>query len=231
MNSRLRHILLTFLTLTALSAPTFMKAQEVESYKFDVGAGLGFSGYLGDTNGSNLFNHMGLAVNAEGRYLFNERWSLRGQFTYAGISGNSADFENVFPGGEQYEFKSNVYDFGVRGEVNFFNYGLGKGYKRLRRWTPFLSLGVGVSVAACEGKATAGLSIPMGLGVRFKVRPRLNLHAEFSMTKVFSDKMDSVKDPQQIASSFLKNTDWYSTFMIGFSYEFGPRCVVCNRID
>ena len=79
----------------------------------------------------------------------------------------------------------------------------------------------------------AGLNIPMGVGVRYKLSRRVNLNAEFTMTKVFGDKVDSkeLTDLYQIKSSFLKNTDWYSTLTVGISFEFGPRCVTCHRID
>lgn len=222
------------LALMVLSVPQLLYAQdEVESYKFDFGAGLGMSGYLGDANGSNLYAHPGFAFNLEGRYLMDSRWSLRAQFTYATISGNSGDMENVFPGHAVYDFKANVYDLGFRGEFNFFPYGIGETYKRLKRWTPFMSLGVGVSVSSCAGNTAAGFNIPMGFGFRYKLKRRVNLSAEFTMTKVFSDRMDgtNLKDPYQIKSSFIKNTDWYSTIMVGISYEFGPRCVTCHRLD
>ena len=54
-----------------------------------------------------------------------------------------------------------------------------------------------------------------------------------AMTKVFGDKVDGkyLTDLYGIKSSFLKNTDWYSTLTVGISYEFGPRCATCHRID
>ena len=77
------------------------------------------------------------------------------------------------------------------------------------------------------------MRMPMGFGVKFKARPRLNLGLEFTMTKVFGDNVDSreLTDLYQIKSSFLKNTDWYSTLTFSISYEFGRRCVTCHRID
>lgn len=216
------------MTATTLSAQDY-----VESYKFDIGAGLGMSGYLGDANESNLFKHPGFAANAGVRYLFDSRWAAKAQLSMATISGNTADFENVLPGGEQFDFKSTVYDFSVRGEANFFSYGIGETYKRLRRWTPYLSLGVGLTFASTPDGNSAAFSIPMGVGIKFKIKPRLNLNAEFSMTKVFGDKIDSnqLTDLYKIKSSFLKNTDWFSSFTVGISYEFGPRCTTCHRID
>lgn len=205
----------------------------VESYKYDIGFGVGMSGYLGDANESNLFKHPGLAANAGVRYLINSRWAAKAQLGIATLSGNTADFENVLPEQAAYDFKSTVYDLSVKGEANFFAYGIGETYKRLRRWTPFVSLGLGVSMASSAGNTSAAFSIPMGVGVKFKISQRLNLNAEFTMTKVFGDKIDSkeLTDLYGIKSSFLKNTDWYSSLSIGISYEFGPRCVTCHRID
>lgn len=214
-------------------APTVSSQEIVESYKFDIGAGIGMSGYLGDANESNFLKHPGFAANAGLRYLINSRFAAKAQLDFATISGNTAEFENALPGGAQYEFKSSVFDLMIKGEANFFAYGIGETYKRLRRWTPYVTLGVGVAMASSAGNTSAAFSIPMGVGVKFKISQRLNLNAEFAMTKVFGDQIDSkeLTDLYQIKSSFLKNTDWYSTLSVGISYEFGPRCVTCNRID
>lgn len=233
MKNILRPIAIIISALALLTAPSSVMAQDVESYKFDIGGGIGFSGYLGDANESNLLKHPGVAANIEGRYLFDPRWAVRAQLTYASISGNTTDFDNKLPYGNNYKFKASLLDLGVRGEVNFFAFGIGETYKRLRRWSPYLSLGLGVTMSFCGESKTAALSLPMGVGVRYKLRPRINLSAEFTMTKTFGDHMDGkdLSDLYQIKSSFIKNTDWYSTFMVGISFEFGPRCTTCQRKD
>ena len=77
-----------------------------------------------------------------------------------------------------------------------------------------------------------GSILPMGAGIKYKLKERLNLGLEFTMTKVFSDHVDGVlSDLYQIESSFIKNTDWYSTITVSVTYDFGERCVVCNRKD
>lgn len=216
-----------------ISAPQIQAQDIVESYKFDLGAGIGMSGYLGDANESNLFKHPGFAANIGGRYLFDSRWAVRTQLGMQTLSGNTADFSNVLPDGRQYSFKSTAYDLGFRGECNFFGYGIGETYKRLRRWTPFLSVGIGMTMSSTPDGSFFALNIPMGVGIKYKFKPRWNLIAEFSMTKVFGDKVDSAEltDLYQIKSSFLKNTDWYSSLTVGITYEFGARCVTCHRID
>lgn len=225
--------ILVALLMTAMTTFSCVAAGLVESYKYDFGASLGLSGYLGDANESNLFKHTGFAASLSGRYLFDSRWAVRTQLGMATLSGNTADFQNVLPMGQQYDFKSTVADLSVRGECNFFAFGIGETYKRLSRWSPFLSMGFGVSMSMTDGNTFAAFSVPIGLGVKYKLTQRLNLVGEFSMTKVFGDHVDSkeLSDLYYIKSSTLKNTDWYSTFTVGVTYEFGPRCVVCNRLD
>lgn len=224
------------LLLIAFALPLGAAAQatdQPETYKFDLGAGLGLSGYLGDANESNLFKHAGLAGNLSFRYLANTRIAIRGLLNFASLSGNTADMDNVIPGLPAHEFKSSVTDLQARGEFNFFNYGIGETYKHLTRITPYVALGLGVSVASCSGQTAAGLTLPMAVGVKYKAKPRLNLALEFALTKVFTDKVDgeALSDPYLIKSSFLKNTDWYSALTFSISYEFGKRCVACHRID
>ncbi len=226
-----RAIILLVLAVCTIQQSARLCAQE-ETYRFDIGAGIGMSGYLGDVNESNIFKHPGFAGQLSFRYLFDTRWAIRALLTTASLSGNSADFGIIFPGGSQYSFTSQIYDLGARGEFNFFNYGIGETYKRLRRWTPYLAVGIGMTFASANG-TFAAMTLPMAFGVKFKLRPQLNLMAEFAMTKAFGDHLDdkNISDLYQIKSSFLKNTDWYSTIMISISYEFGKRCATCHYVD
>lgn len=233
MKSLLLNIIMIVSALTCCAGASAQTQESVEEYKFDIGAGLGMSGYLGDANESNLFAHPGVAFNATFRYLINSRWAIRGMLTGASLSGTTADMDNVLPEGKVYEFDSWAYDLGARAEFNFFNYGIGETYKRMSRISPYLSLGLGVTMSNTGGESFVAMSLPMGFGVKYKLRPRLNLGLEFSMTKVFGDKVDSAEltDLYKIKSSFMKNTDWYSTLMISVTYEFGKRCVTCHRLD
>lgn len=223
--------LLLVAVMAACGSSVYAQQQE-ESYKFDIGGGIGMSGYLGDANESNIFKHPGFNGYAAFRYLFDNRWSIRTMLATSSLKGNTADMQNVLPGNAQYEFTSQIYDLSVRGEVNFFGYGFGETYKRLRRWTPFLGVGIGVTMASSSGTFTA-VSVPMSFGVKYKLRPRVNLEACFTMTKVFGDHVDGpdLSDLTTIKSSFLKNNDWHSAITVGISFEFGPRCVTCHRID
>lgn len=231
----MRRILATsslFIMMFFLAAQN-CKADDFSSYKFDVGAHIGMSGYLGDANESNIFKHPGYVAGASFRYLPNSRWAIRGIFSTGSLSGNTLDYEDVFPQGVSYQFSSQFYDLGARCEFNFFNYGVGETYKKMKRLSPYISLGVGATLASCDGNAAFALNIPMGIGLKYKLKTRLNLGMEFSMTKVLGDKVDGkmLTDLYQIKSSFLKNTDWYSQLSLSITYEFGERCETCHYVD
>lgn len=205
----------------------------VAPYKFDFGASLGTSGYIGDLNSGFPFRHPGFTADLRAGYIIDTRWALRASFETLGLSGNSADISNVLPAGEEFSFTSQVYDINVRGEFNFFSYGIGETYKRLRRVSPYLAIGIGIGMASSSGNTAVAATLPMAFGVRFKAKERLNLFAEFSMTKVFSDHVDGrdIADLNHIKTDFYKNTDWFSRFSIGLTYEFGKRCETCHYVD
>ncbi len=207
-----------------------LPAEAQEDYRFDIGGGIGMTGYLGDANTANLYKNPSWDIEVLLRYIANPRWAFKTNFYAGGLKGNSEQMTNVFPGGETFKFTTNFYEIGELAEFSFFPYGIGEKYRKLKRWTPYIAAGLGFTLWSTDGKAHFGVNIPLGVGVKFKVNKRLNLGLEFLMKKVFSDKLDgdNLSDPYQIKSSFAKNTDWYSTLTFTISYEFSKRCAVCN---
>ena len=57
-------VLALILTLVGMSQA--VSAQD-ETYRFDIGAGIGMSGYLGDANSGNVYRHPGVALNGSFR--------------------------------------------------------------------------------------------------------------------------------------------------------------------
>lgn len=228
---RIRSIILTLMMLTGI----FAVSAQTAPYKFDFGASLGMSGYIGDANTSSLMKHPGFVGEISSRYVYDTRWAFRGVFSALTLSGSTADMKDILPSvaPEYYDFKSTVYDLGARVEFNFFAYGIGETYKRLRRWSPYMTLGVGVCLSSSGGNAAVAPNIPMGAGLKYKLSERVNLGVEFTMTKVFGDKVDGpvLNDLNTIKTSFYKNTDWYSRLTIGITYEFGKRCETCHYVD
>lgn len=228
MARRLIHIL-----ILAIASAFGANAQQAP-YKFDLGAGLGMSGYIGDACSTPLFKHPGFTFEGGMRYLANVRWAFRGALGVTSLSGSTKDINSFIPGVDApIDFKSMVYSLSARAEFNFLPYGIGETYKKLSRISPYLMLGVGISMASSGGNTAVAPTLPMGFGVKYKLKQRLNLIAEFSMTKVFSDKVDGplLNDLTGIKTNFFKDTDWFSRITVGITYEFGERCEKCNYVD
>lgn len=229
MNLRLlRNICSTLL----LAAAGGVASAQSAPYKFDLGAGVGMSGYLGDVNQVNMFRNPGFAAQIGFRYIFDTRWALHTSLSTAGLRGNSAQYSNKFPDFRDYSFAAQAYALNVRAEFNFLPYGIGETFKRLKRWTPYLALGVGGVMSHCSGANALAFELPIAAGFKFKLRERLNLMAEFAMAKTFGDKLDGeISDLQGIKSDFIKNTDWHSQILLSLTYEFGKRCETCHYKD
>ena len=147
------------------------------------------------------------------------------------LLGDSKILKKVFPGYGKYSLNSGLGRLGAVAEFNFFNYGWGYDYKNTTRLSPYLSAGVAVGVVTGNEKSAATLSIPLGLGVKYKIAPRLNAAAKLVVGKMITDKADGIADPYTIKSDMWKNTDWYSTVTFSITYEFGARGFKCNNLD
>ena len=208
-----------------------MKAQE--DYRFAIGGGVGMTGYLGDANTANLWQHPSWDIELLFRYIANTRWNFKTNFYVGGLAGNSADMTNIFPNDASYKFSTIFYELGEMAEFNFFSYGIGETYRHLKRFTPYITAGLGLTAWTVDQHTGVAFTIPMGIGFRYKPSKRVNLGLEFLMKKTFTDRLDGpdLDDPMGIKSSFMKNTDWYSTLTFTVSYEFSKRCATCNYKD
>lgn len=227
--NRLIKILLIIVTVSM--AHTGLRAQE--DYRFDIGGGVGMTGYLGDANSANLLQNPSWDVEVLFRYIYNPRINFKTNFFVGGLRGDSSQMDNVFPDGQNFKFSTTFYELGELFEFHFFNYGMGETYRRLKRWTPYITAGVSLTAWNVDSKFGASFTIPMGIGFKYKPALRWNIGLEFLMKKTFSDRLDGAKlsDPLGIKSEFMKNTDWYSTLTLTISYEFSKRCAVCHYKD
>ena len=219
---------LLFITLLMLFAVQSASAQQ---YKYEVGPLLGMTGYLGEANNGSLFKHPSFTIGGLFRYAHNSRWAFKANLNYANIRGKSIYVETWYPDVVNYDFSSHMIDVGLTAEFNFLNFGRGPTYKKYKPISPYMVAGVGFVFAICNGHNQASFTIPIGIGVKYKFKDRLNLGFEFTMRKEFSDRIDGLSDLFDIKHSFAKNTDWYSFATLTATYEFGKRCIKCNYIE
>lgn len=230
-----RRLLLIPAVITGFYISLHAQEQKPE-YKFEIGGMAGGAFYMGDLNKNAFFKGLNPAVGAVFRYNANFRWAFKANLTWARVSGSTDGLENVFPDGAQGSFSRSLIDMGGQMEFNFFPYSDQFAYANAKRFSPYVFLGIGLTVAPGSGNTFVGPNIPLGVGVKYKLTHRLNLGCEFSFRKLFGDGLDVtdnsnafLDDPYHMNSSFLKNKDWYSFLTFTVTWDFGPRCKTCNN--
>lgn len=185
--------------------------------------------YQGDFN-SSLFKNPQPMFTVLAKYRFDPRRALALNVSYGQLKGSSKDAKTYYPMTTVYDFKSNVADVGLRLEYNFWPFGTGFEYRGAKRLTPYVAIGLGMTIAKAEGKSATGVNMPIGVGVKYKLADRLNLAAEWAMHITTSDELDGIKDPYGIESSGLfKNTDCYSHLRLSLSYDLWAKCRTCHN--
>lgn len=236
-------VFVAFLLLLTATAKGY--AQDEVEYRMEIGAGPVLNAYMGDFNDS-PFSNMNAGGALAFRSIFNPYSALRVSAMYAGVHGAASNVKTVYPDLEKmdYRFNNSVIDLSVTYEYNFFPYGTGREYRGAKRLTPFISIGLGMTTTICNGgkwdfsseepyqnsKSDVTLNFPVGIGVKYKLKPRLNLSLDWQWHFTLSDFIDGVKDPYRISSSgIFKNTDCYSTLTLALTYSFLPKCVTCHK--
>ena len=204
-------------------------AQSDPEYKMELGGGIGIVSYQGDFN-SSLFKSPQPMFTVLAKYKFDPRRAVALNVSYGQLKGSSNDAQTYYPLTTTYDFKSNVVDMGLRLEYNFWPFGTGFEYRGAKRLTPYVTIGLGMTIANAEGKSATGINMPIGVGVKYKMTDRLNLAAEWAMHFTSSDELDGIKDPYGIKSSGLfKNTDCYSHLRLSLSYDIWAKCRTCHN--
>ena len=224
------HKLASVILIATLCIGAANTARAQEDYRFDAGGGIGMTGYLGDADTSSLWSHPGFDGMLLFRYIRSPRIAFKTGLYAGTLSGDTEDMADVLPDAARFKFSTTFFELSEMFEFNFFNYGIGEKYRRLRRWTPYITAGIGATLWTTDDYTGGAFTLPFGIGAKYKISERLNLGLEFLMKKTFSDRLDGplLSDPHAIKSEFAKNTDWYSTLSVTLSYEFSKRCATCN---
>ncbi len=185
------------LMIMVLAIPTSGNAQVIE-----IGLTGGASFYMGDINPNKVFDETQMCWGALARYYQSSRWAFRLSYNNLNIEGSDAKVKYREERG--LDFKTNINDFSLVAEFNFFNYKTGS---RKNFISPYILGGIGfvmftpkamdgttLSNLHTEGESysTLALTIPFGVGMKCSVSKRICLALEWRMNKTFTDYLDDV---------------------------------------
>jgi len=206
-----------------------------QEYKYEIGGAAGLSMYLGDANQTALLKGFNPAGGVVFRRNFNFRWALKTDLMMGRITGDTKNTDNVFPNHGETSFSRSFFELGGQIEFNFLPYSDKYAYLNTSKIAPYLLTGLGITAAS--GNRTFGsLHLPLGLGVKYKIKNRVNLGLEYAVHKLFSDSFDApdkegfnLDNPYKIQSGSFKNKDWYNTLMFSVTWDFGPNDRKCTN--
>jgi hypothetical protein len=206
-----------------------------QEYRYEIGGMAGGSMYMGDANQLSLTKDWHPSVGLIFRNNLNFRWAFKADLLMGGVSYDTKNTKNVFPNNAYAYFQRNFYELGGHLEFNFFPYSDKFAYLDTSRISPYIFTGIGLTVAPGIDNTFFGVNFPLGIGVKYKLKNRLNLGLEFAVHKLFDDDFDApyskgfnLDNPYEIKSGLFKNKDWYNTLFISVTWEFGLRDERCT---
>lgn len=220
-------------TLLMLCATLTASAQQDDEYLMEIGGGVGMVSYQGDFNGK-ITSGMQPAGAIVWRRLLNPYMGFRVTGMMGKLKGDATRVETYYPDEttRAYSFDRSLTDVSVTYEYNFWPYGTGRDYRGAKRLTPFVFGGIGATYVSGGEKKVFTANVPIGLGIKYKLKERLNVGLEWSMHFSLSDELDGMADPYGIKSSgAFKNTDCYSGLTLTLTYSFKSKCRTCNNDD
>lgn len=220
-------------TLLMLCATLTASAQQDDEYLMEIGGGVGMVSYQGDFNGK-ITSGMQPAGAIVWRRLLNPYMGFRVTGMMGKLKGDATRVKTYYPDEttRAYSFDRSLTDVSVTYEYNFWPYGTGRDYRGAKRLTPFVFGGIGATYVSGGEKKVFTANVQIGLGIKYKLKERLNVGLEWSMHFSLSDELDGMADPYGIKSSgAFKNTDCYSGLMLTLTYSFKSKCRTCNNDD
>jgi len=176
----------------------------------EAGLFLGVSNYMGDLAPTPIAaSETQFAFGGQYRYMLTTQLGLKASVSFAKISGADANKPAVMPSPtpRRFSMEAGLLEFALQGEwhplatARFDNAGL-----YTRQFSPYFGIGFGLTFAEAEVQtvkgsqvqfpepddASAFISVPMTLGMRFDIGEYLILSGEFGLRATFSDYLDGV---------------------------------------
>jgi len=177
--------------------------------RFEVGAHVGGSSYLGDLNQYNPVKISGIEAGAFVKLNFNPHWALGLHYNYGRVKANDASSNNEQFRERNLSFFTPLHEIGLITDFNLFDM---FAYNGRRRFTPFIFAGVGTVLfepkTKYEGETyklrlynTEGqsknykgyaITFPYGVGTKYKLNESWTFFSQIGFRTALTDYIDDV---------------------------------------
>lgn len=198
----------------------------------------GVSYYNGDANSTKIFHDNHLTFGGLIRAHITDRFMIKANVIRGKVSGDTRNFENLLPYGQQASFEQEFWDIGLHFEHNMLKYGMSYWDKEMKRHTPYFLIGPGMTIYQQWTGNQITFNLTFGVGYKFKLSERMNLGVEWSMRKLFVDDFDVttskntiLSDPYNMGRSWIKNNDYYTCALVFLSVDLLKRKGACRTLQ
>lgn len=205
---------------------------------WELGGGVGISSYKGEIvkNVNPLFFKPSSTLIV--KQNISHSFTLKYTISHARLFANDKYSNNPFNKQRNAAFASKIWEFAFIPEYNFLDY-REKNYRNMQRWSPYFYGGIAVFSFESNLKASVanpekmrgegyGISIPMGIGIKYAIDHHWNIGFEAGGRKTFTDQIDLISD-MDLTTGYQRGDptkkDWYyiSTFFVTYTF-WGVRC-------
>ncbi|MBN2165505.1 MAG: outer membrane beta-barrel protein [Marinilabiliaceae bacterium] len=213
--------------------------------RIEIGGFLGASYYLGDLNPGTQFKNSHPVFGGIGRYVFSDRVVFRGTALLGQISGSYPQDDVLLVEDEFGDtgFSRRILDVAAMVEYNFMSYD--HQFVSNTNFTPYVTFGLANTTyrrysndqGFGDNKPVFVLSLPFGLGVKYKLTKWIRVGAEWTFRKTFVDDLDQTNSDMLIdptdpygfnEQGSIHNNDWYSFAGVYVTFNLFRRKTTCN---
>jgi hypothetical protein len=209
----------------------------MQSQIHEVGVFLGGSNFIGDVGPTAYVAPNEPAIGILYKWNKSPRHSWRVSYTQSTITSNDTDSKEPSRNQRGYYFENNIKELTLGLEFNFFEFNL---HELGQKITPYVFSGITYfrhdelyvlsGITEKEGEINS-LAIPLTLGIKASISPRLILAAELGVRATLTDNIDgsNPKNENRIPLRFgnLNNNDWYVFSGLTLTYTFGQKPCYC----
>ena len=205
----------------------------------ELGVFLGGSSYMREIGSTQYLRPNNLAIGAVYKWNRSARHSFRFSIKHAEISGDDADADSDGRVLRGLSFENRITEITAGLEFNFFEFDL---HELDMQFTPYVYTGISYaffnethfeSGEQVEDGNAGTLAIPMAVGIKTNITPKLILGVEAGFRYALNDNLDGSNPKDSSLEPFrfgnINSNDWYVFTGLTLTYTFTEKPCFCSE--